>query len=118
MRGTSKAPPSGSKSKFLKRLRTRVGVPAALIAVLALALPAGASALGLGEQEEFAASAPLTIVEGSDGNMWFTHDGLAKIGKATPSGAVTEYSPTGMTGSAFGIADFSIAQSLKLDRQP
>jgi hypothetical protein len=35
--------------------------------------------------------------------MWFTQDGLTKIGKATSAGAVTEYSP-GLTGAAFGIA--------------
>lgn len=106
MRGTSKAPPSGSKSKLRKRLRTRFGVPAALIAVLVLALPAGASALGLGETEEFfeptQPTKPLTLTEGPDGNMWYTDSSVTKIGKVTPEGNVSEFSP-GLTGVALSI---------------
>ncbi len=107
MRGTSKAPPSRSKSKILKRLRTRFGVPAALIAVAVLALPGSAPA-ALGDQEEFIAptqpTKPLTLVEGPDGNLWYTNDDIStkKIGKVTPSGEVTEYTP-GLTGAAHSI---------------
>ncbi len=90
----------------LKRLRTRIGVPVALIAVLVLALPGSASALGLGEQEEFFAptqpTQPLTLTKGPDGNVWYTNDGSTKIGKVTPAGVVTEYSP-GLAGNAFSI---------------
>lgn len=109
MRGTSKAPAAKAKPKpmNLKRLRTRFGVPVALMAValFALALPAGASA-ALGDTEEFIAptqpTKPLTAVEGPDGNLWYTNDGSTKIGKVTPSGEVTEFSP-GLTGAAFSI---------------
>ncbi len=105
MRGTSKAPPSRSKSKFRKRLRTRIGVPAALIAVLVLALPGSASA-GLGDVEEFFAptqpTKPLTLVEGPDGNVWYTDSTVTKIGKVTPSGEVEEFSP-GLASVALNI---------------
>lgn len=113
MRSTSKAPSARSKSMILKRLRTRFGIPAALLAVLALALPAGASADALGANSEFfepeAPNYPVALVEGSDGNVWFTDPaspaltGL-KIGKVTPAGVVNEYSP-GLSGAAWGIAD-------------
>jgi streptogramin lyase len=92
----------------LKRLRRRFGVPAALMAfaMCAFAAPAGAPALGLGETEEFFAptqpTKPLTAVEGPDGNVWYTNDGSTKIGKVTPSGEVSEYSP-GLTGAALSI---------------
>jgi len=93
---------------ILKRLRTRFGIPVALMAVLALAVPAGASAFGLGEIAEFSAptepTKPLALVKGSDGNIWYTNEGATKLGRTTPSGEVTEYSPAGMTGAAQGIA--------------
>ncbi len=119
MRGTTKAPPSKPKSMIVKRLRKRVGIPAALLgmAALALALPAGASADTLGTNLEFfepeAPSFPVTLVEGSDGNMWFTDPESPfltgkKIGKVIGSGEkrgeVTIYSPAGMSGGAWGIA--------------
>ena len=89
----------------LKRLRTRIGVPVALMAVVAfvLALPAGASALGLGETEEFSGTTkPLTLTEGSDGKVWYTSEGSTKISSATKAGVITEYSP-GLTGAALSI---------------
>ncbi|HEX5375223.1 MAG TPA: hypothetical protein VFW48_03605, partial [Solirubrobacterales bacterium] len=100
---------------ILKRLRTRIGVPAALMAVaaLALALPAGASADAIGSNTEYSAPTeptfPMTLVEGSDGNMWFTDPGFpistsSKIGKVTPGGEVTEYTPLGISGYPWGIA--------------
>ncbi len=105
MRGTSKASPSRSKSKILKRLRTRIGVPAALIAVLVLALPGSASA-ALGDTEEFFAptqpTKPHSLVEGPDGNVWYTDSTVTKIGKVTPSGTVEEFSP-GLAGPALNI---------------
>jgi streptogramin lyase len=36
-------------------------------------------------------SAPLYITPGRDGNMWFTEGQNNKVGKITPSGAITEY---------------------------
>ncbi len=97
---------------ILKRLRTRIGVPVALMAVLAMVIPAAASADALGSNSEFfepeAPTFPVTVTEGSDGNMWFTDPaspGLTglKIGKVTPAGVVTLYSP-GLSGGAWGIA--------------
>ncbi|HEY5708395.1 MAG TPA: hypothetical protein VIS51_03280 [Solirubrobacterales bacterium] len=98
---------------ILKRLRTRIGVPVALMAVLAMAIPAAASADELGANTEFSApeapTYPTTLTEGPDGNIWFTdpaHPALLtglKIGKVTPAGAVSLYSP-GLSGGAWGIA--------------
>jgi len=39
-------------------------------------------------------SFPQGIASGPDGNLWFTEQSAGKVGKITPSGAVTEY-PTG-----------------------
>jgi len=92
VRGTSKAPPSRSKSKISNRLHARFGVLAALIAVLALALPAGASALAPGQIEEFTgATEPTNITSGPDGNLWFTDFTGTKVGRITPAGVITEY---------------------------
>ncbi|HEX6753533.1 MAG TPA: hypothetical protein VF093_08130, partial [Solirubrobacterales bacterium] len=98
---------------ILKRLRTRIGVPVALMAVLAMVIPAGASADALGANTEFfepeAPTYPMTLTEGPDGNVWFTDPGQPillnglKIGKVTPAGVVTQYSP-GLSGGAWGIA--------------
>jgi len=97
-----------------KRLRLRFGIPAALLAVLAMvALPAAASADALGANAEYfepeAPIYPVALAEGPDGNMWFTDpvnpislSGLT-IGKVTPAGVVTKYSP-GLSGGAWGIA--------------
>ncbi len=106
-------PSARSKPTIFKRLRTRFGIPVALIALLAMVIPAGASADALGSNTEYSSptepSFPVTLVEGSDGNMWFTDPGFpvgtaSKIGKvAYPGGAVTEYTP-GLSGYAWGIA--------------
>jgi streptogramin lyase len=83
------------------------------VAALALALPAGASADAIGANTEYSAPTeptfPMTLVEGSDGNMWFTDPGFpvgssSKIGKVTPGGEVTEYTPLGISGYPWGIA--------------
>src|SRR5262245_35847342 len=37
-------------------------------------------------------SAPSGIVDGPDGNLWFTEANADKIGRITPSGAITEIS--------------------------
>jgi streptogramin lyase len=42
-----------------------------------------------------AGSVPTQIVEGPDGNMWFTEQGANKIGRMTPTGGLTEYSVAG-----------------------
>ncbi len=119
MRGTTKAPAAKARPKpmILKRLRRRIGIPVTLMAVaaLALALPAGASADPLGENAEYSApeapTFPMTLAEGSDGNMWFTDPGFPfanlQIGKVTPAGVVTKYTPESpsLSGYPWGIAD-------------
>src|SRR5262249_32973559 len=37
------------------------------------------------------ASAPTSIVQGADGNFWFTEFNAARIGRITPAGVVTEF---------------------------
>ncbi len=41
---------------------------------------------------------PFWITSGPDGNLWFTEDATNKIGRITPSGAVTEFPITGGAG--------------------
>ena len=36
-------------------------------------------------------SRPIMIVEGSDGNMWFTEEAGNKVGRITPDGSITEF---------------------------
>ena len=43
------------------------------------------------------------ITAGPDGNLWFTESGADKIGRITPSGAITEF-PLPFGGSPAGIA--------------
>jgi streptogramin lyase len=78
----------------------RYGIAAALLAVIALALPSLASAdllgsttlykSGLRESPEIKSMTP-----GPDGNVWFVDDNLFEeypaIGRITPAGTITEY---------------------------
>jgi streptogramin lyase len=45
----------------------------------------------VGEYKLPADSEPYEIAVGTDKNLWFTEHGTSKIGKITPSGAITEY---------------------------
>ncbi len=85
---------------MFNRLRMHFGITAALLAVLALALPAFASADPLGSFTFFKSglrAAPNVTVStlGSDGNVWFvdakSFSGTTAIGKITSAGAITEY---------------------------
>ncbi len=82
------------------RLRMRFGIPAALVAVLALALPALAPADPLGSVTLFKSglrTSPLIVMDtvGPDGNVWFVDSKIfgevPAIGRITPSGTITEY---------------------------
>jgi streptogramin lyase len=46
-----------------------------------------------------AGAAVVAITQGPDGNLWFTEEGLDRIGRITPLGAVTEFS-AGITAGA------------------
>jgi streptogramin lyase len=90
---------------IVKRLRKRVGIPVALMAVLALAIPAGASAADpLGEVTTFTTGVtePWTVASGSDGNLWFVDKGTNKISRITPAGTVTSFGT--LSCPAYGIA--------------
>jgi len=86
-------PSARSKPTILKRLRTRFGIPVALVALLALAIPAGASADALGANAEFfapeAPSYPMTLAKGPDGDVWFTEPLANKVGHIDPSEPAT-----------------------------
>ncbi len=97
---TAKAPSARSKSAMFTRLRMRFGIPAALVAVLALALPALAPADPLGSVTLFKSglrTSPLIVMDtvGPDGNVWFVDSKIfgevPAIGRITPSGTITEY---------------------------
>src|SRR5262245_24955851 len=51
-----------------------------------------------------AGSAPSGIVDGPDGNLWFTEANTDKIGRITPSGVVTEFPIPTPGSSPLGIA--------------
>jgi virginiamycin B lyase len=52
-------------------------------------------------------SVPLYIAAGKDGNMWFTEYANNKIGKITPSGAITEYAIPTASSQPWGIVQGS-----------
>jgi len=96
-------------------VRSRFGIVAALLAVLALALPAFASADPLGSTEPCAKQACLfksglrsgswifQDTTGPEGNVWFTDNkeiaGTSGIGRIEPSGTIAEYiSGTNLSG--------------------
>jgi streptogramin lyase len=64
---------------------------------------APAQAPPISEYSPSSASGPLRITSGSDGNLWFTENNKAKIGKITPSGTITEYTIPG-GGTPWAIA--------------
>jgi streptogramin lyase len=77
-----------------------------LLALLALTLPATAvTASPLESQECFTPTeptAPFTLAQGPEGNVWFTNEGSTRIGRVTQSCEVTEFSP-GLSSAAYGI---------------
>ncbi len=70
--------------------------PRLLLPLLALALCSVASGQVITEfPVPTAGSAPLGIVSGSDGNLWFTEFSASKIGRITTAGVVTEFPTSG-----------------------
>ena len=86
--------------------RTRAVVVGGIVALsLASAWPAVAAATvtEFGDGISSGAS-PLRIAAGPDGNLWFTENGVNRIGRITPAGKITEFS-NGITGTGLqGIA--------------
>jgi streptogramin lyase len=83
---------------------------AAIVAVLALGGVAQAAPIASLKQFKVptADSQPRAIVDGSDGNRWFTEGteftgAPAKIARITPAGAITELAPTAADGCNFCI---------------
>jgi streptogramin lyase len=101
VRSTAKAPSARSTTATFTELRKRFGIAAALLAVVALALPAFASADPLGSatfyKEGLRGSASFlgTFTPGPDGNVWFVDNklfsGAPAIGRVTPEGTITDY---------------------------
>lgn len=60
-------------------------------------LPPGASCFGCGQASLGA------IVAGTDGNLWFADGGQYKVGRMTPSGAITEFDLPAIVGGPNGI---------------
>ena len=52
-----------------------------------------------------ASSFPTQIVEGPDGNLWFTEQGTDKIGRMTPSGTLTEFPIPNSNVMPYGITN-------------
>lgn len=80
--------------------RTARALAPVLAGGLALSLPTAALAAPIGMLKQFkvptANSQPRAIINGSDGNVWFTEgteftSAPAKIGRITPAGSITEF---------------------------
>ena len=52
-----------------------------------------------------AGSVPTQIVQGPDGNLWFTEQGTDKIGRMTPSGTLTEFPIPNSSVMPYGITN-------------
>ena len=65
-------------------------------AALPHALASESAAQSITEYPILSGSESRIIIAGPDGNLWFTENGYAQIGKITPAGVITEYAtPTG-----------------------
>ncbi len=78
--------------------RTRRLLTTTVAAGLALSVGSAALAAPVGALKQFkvptARSQPRSITNGSDGNFWFTEgnpNAAARIGRVTPTGAITEF---------------------------
>jgi virginiamycin B lyase len=49
-----------------------------------------------------ASSSPIGITAGPDGNLWFTENTGARVGRITLNGEITEFA--GLSGAPYGIA--------------
>jgi streptogramin lyase len=98
----------------------RFGIPAALLAMIALALPAFASADPLGSLSLYKSGLRSTAyiftdTAGPDGNVWFVDSklfsgGIPAIGRVKPSGEIKEYvSGTNLSGLKAGSDPVAIA---------
>ncbi len=94
-----------------RRAALALAVIGAAVAVALVELPSGASGganfVELGGLSP--AAAPARITAGPDGNLWFTEQGISKVGRLTPSGVVSEFAtatanaaPTGITAGPDG----------------
>ena len=99
MIGTAKAPSARSIPAMFTELRVRFGIAAALLAVIALALPAFASADPFGTVTFYktglqANPALYNVTAGPDGNVWFADEGVlggkSGIGRIKASGETFE----------------------------
>jgi streptogramin lyase len=90
----------------------------------ASSLPAG-PVRALGELTEYplpGKSSARGVVEGPDGNIWFTESGTSKIGKITPAGTITEYplpansEPRSITAGPDGKLWFTESASSKIGK--
>jgi len=85
----------------LARLARRV------VAAVPLAALCGGAAWGVGITEFRLAtgnSGPTGIVAGPDGALWFTEEGVSKIGRISTTGSITEYPTLHANGVPAGIA--------------
>jgi virginiamycin B lyase len=92
--------------------RFRLPVVALTAVLLAVLLPAAASAAITEFQIPTANSYPLRIAAGSDAALWFTDYGTAKIGRMTTSGSFSEFAvptpyPVGITAGPDGALWFT-----------
>jgi streptogramin lyase len=80
--------------------RTGVRVVVLLTALAAVWATSVVEAAPIGMLKQFkiptANSGPRGITQGSDGNVWFTEGNARNIGRATPKGAITEFSVAAM----------------------
>ena len=89
--------------------RARVALCACVVLAVAgtLAAPGGASAAPTIDEFPIptAASSPQDIVQGPDGNLWFTENATNKIGRVTPGNppTITDFQDANMAGGPFGI---------------
>lgn len=86
----------------------------ALLVVCLTAFDASGSAQTITEFPLAAGAAPIDIVAGPDGALWFTEQHGHKIGRMTPQGAIAEFAtptpqsfPTGITVGLDGAVWFT-----------
>jgi streptogramin lyase len=74
----------------------RLGALVAFACLVLAAAPGAALGVGFTEFKVSPGSGPRGIVAGPDGNLWFTEEFGARIGRITPAGNLTEFAvPTG-----------------------
>jgi virginiamycin B lyase len=90
------------KGRFIALALTACMLAVGLL--VAVASPASAATVTNSYRIPTSTSNPIKIVQGPDGNMWFTEVGTGNVARITPGGAISEFNVAAPSDQVIGVA--------------